>query len=222
LERYLELKSEGFTFSGQSYLFWEYVRILRETRPKYFLLENVVMDPKWAWVITDTLGVRPILIDSGTLSIQTRKRLYWTNIPGVETPRTRGPSIEEVWASIGPEGRGRNVTDDIRRRKEKPTPGRADKSVFRNICELSGKVPCLLRNNYYTNNGVPLIRNTEGEIWFPAPEFLEICQTVPRGYSAAVSNTARRRMLGNGWTVDVIAHILNHLPDTEKPGGNHD
>ena len=80
LDKYLELKSDGFEFQGQSYLFWEYVRILKETNPKYFLLENVMMSPKWKKIITDTLGVEPILLNSSDVSIQSRKRLYWTNI----------------------------------------------------------------------------------------------------------------------------------------------
>lgn len=215
LERYLELKQEGFQFSGQSYLFWEYVRVLKESEPRYFLLENVVMDPKWAWAITDTLGVRPLLIDSACVSIQTRKRLYWTNIPAVESPLGAGPVIGDIW-ELGPQVWGRNITPDVVRRKNKDAPGRADASVFRNIRTLVDKVPCLLRNDYYTNNGVPLVQDKAGDVWFPSPEFLEACQTVPLGYSATASNTARRHMLGNGWTVDVIAHILSHIPEAEK------
>jgi DNA (cytosine-5)-methyltransferase 3A len=57
LEQYLELKNKGFEFEGQSYLFWEYVRILKETKPKYFLLENVKMAKKWENIITRALGV---------------------------------------------------------------------------------------------------------------------------------------------------------------------
>lgn len=80
LEQYLKLKSEGFEFEGESYLFWEFVRLLVEIKPKYFLLENVMMDEEWEWVITKTLGVHPIAINSSLLSGQNRKRLYWTNI----------------------------------------------------------------------------------------------------------------------------------------------
>ena len=68
LDQYLEAKEKDFEFEGYSYLFWEYVRILRETKPKYFLLENVKMAKKWEKVITDALGVEPILIDSGLVS----------------------------------------------------------------------------------------------------------------------------------------------------------
>lgn len=80
LEKYLKLKKEGFEFEGQSYLFWEFVRLLHETKPTYFFLENVVMEKKWENIITNTLGVEPILVDAALVSAQSRKRLFWTNI----------------------------------------------------------------------------------------------------------------------------------------------
>jgi DNA (cytosine-5)-methyltransferase 1 len=80
LEQYLELKENNFEFEGQSYLFWEYVRILIETKPKYFLLENVIMVEKWRTIISQTLGIAPIRINSALLSAQNRDRYYWTNI----------------------------------------------------------------------------------------------------------------------------------------------
>lgn len=80
LEQYLELKEQGFEFEGQSYLFWEYVRLLNEVKPKYFLLENVMMEERWEKIISKTLGVHPVEINSSLLSAQNRKRLYWTNI----------------------------------------------------------------------------------------------------------------------------------------------
>lgn len=80
LEHYLELKAEGFEFEGQSYLFWEYMRLLNEVKPKYFLLENVMMGEKWEKVLSKAIGVKPIMINSSLLSAQNRQRLYWTNI----------------------------------------------------------------------------------------------------------------------------------------------
>ena len=80
LERYLELKQQGFEFEGQSYLFWEYMRILNEVKPKYFLLENVVMVEKWEKILSKAIGVNPVLINSALVSGQNRERLYWTNI----------------------------------------------------------------------------------------------------------------------------------------------
>jgi len=80
LSHYLELKSQNFEFEGQSYLFWEYIRIMQEVKPKYFFLENVMMGDKWERVISKTLGVNPIEINSALVSAQNRRRLYWTNI----------------------------------------------------------------------------------------------------------------------------------------------
>lgn len=80
LDHYLQLKSEGFEFEGQSYLFWEYMRLLKEVKPKYFLLENVMMGEKWEKILSKAIGVNPIMINSALVSAQNRQRLYWTNI----------------------------------------------------------------------------------------------------------------------------------------------
>lgn len=84
LQRYLELKQQGFEFEGQSYLFWEYVRILNEVRQinpnVYFMLENVEMGKQWEQVINDAMGIVGVHINSALVSAQVRKRIYWTNI----------------------------------------------------------------------------------------------------------------------------------------------
>ena len=84
LDRYLQLKSEGFQFEGQSYLFWEYMRILTDIR-KYnpdvkFLLENVEMGNKWERVLSEAIGVFGVHINSSLVSAQQRKRIFWTNL----------------------------------------------------------------------------------------------------------------------------------------------
>ena len=84
LTRYLELKQQGFEFEGQSYLFWEYVRILNELREAnpniLFMLENVEMGKRWEAVINEALGIVGVHINSALVSAQVRKRIYWTNI----------------------------------------------------------------------------------------------------------------------------------------------
>lgn len=89
LERYLELKQAGFEFEGQSYLFWEYVRILQELRESnpdvYFLLENVEMGKKWEKVLSEAIGLQGVHINSALVSAQIRKRIYWTNIRTART-----------------------------------------------------------------------------------------------------------------------------------------
>jgi DNA (cytosine-5)-methyltransferase 3A len=86
LSQYLELKREGFKFEGQSYLFWEYVRIYKELKPTYFFLENVNMVDKWKNIISKELNVDPLDINSSLFSAQSRRRLYWTNIGHYENP----------------------------------------------------------------------------------------------------------------------------------------
>lgn len=77
LEQYLELKEKGFEFEWQSYLFWEYMRILNEIKPKYFLLENVVMSKEWEKVFNEAIWFESVKINSSLLTAQSRKRLYW-------------------------------------------------------------------------------------------------------------------------------------------------
>jgi len=111
LDHYLKLKSEGFEFEGQSYLFWEYMRLLNEVKPKYFLLENVEMGEKWEKVLSRAIGVNGIHINSALVSAQNRKRIYWTNIgmePGglfgdmvsiIPQPKDRGILLKDILES---------------------------------------------------------------------------------------------------------------------------
>lgn len=108
LEHYLQLKAEGYEFEGQSYLFWEYMRLLHEVKPKYFLLENVEMGEKWEKVLSKAIGVNGIHINSALVSAQNRKRIYWTNIghePGglfgdlvcmIKQPKDRGIMLKDI------------------------------------------------------------------------------------------------------------------------------
>lgn len=111
LDHYLELKAEGFEFEGQSYLFWEYMRLLNEVKPKYFLLENVMMGEKWEKILSKAIGVKPIMINSALLSAQNRQRLYWTNIglepmglfgdleTIIEQPKDKGVLLKDILES---------------------------------------------------------------------------------------------------------------------------
>lgn len=108
LEHYLELKADGYEFEGQSYLFWEYMRLLNECKPTYFLLENVEMGEKWEKVLSKAIGVNGIHINSALVSAQNRKRIYWTNIglePSglfgdlesiIEQPKDRGILLKDI------------------------------------------------------------------------------------------------------------------------------
>lgn len=112
LDRYLELKSQNFEFVGESYLFWEYMRILheiRETNPNvFFFLENVEMGEKWESVLTKAIGIDGVHVNSALVSAQNRRRIYWTNIktttkgllktvvPDIPQPEDRGIYLQDV------------------------------------------------------------------------------------------------------------------------------
>ena len=210
LETYLRLKEEGFEFVGQSYLFWEYVRILKEVKPKYFLLENVRMSERWKKVISDTLGVEPIKIDSRLVSAQKRQRLYWTNIPNVEVPENRGITVKDILMD----------RNDPRFKLEIPTQkriaymeGRAKRGFLNKklyITKDTEKSECIVATVYKSMR--EFVYQDENGLRFLTDIELERLQTVPDNYTNYVSKTQRRKMLGNGWTVDSIAHIFSYLP----------
>ncbi len=112
LARYKELKAAGFEFSGQSYLFWEYVRILEDVRLSnpnvFFMLENVEMGKQWEVIIDQALGVKGVHINSALVSAQVRKRIYWSNIKtfqadlfgepetAIPQPKDRGILLKDI------------------------------------------------------------------------------------------------------------------------------
>lgn len=112
LDQYLDLKGKGFQFDGESFLFWEYMRILgeiRETNPDaFFFLENVEMGKKWEDCLTRAIGIPGVHINAALVSAQTRKRIYWTNIrtseygligtvlPDIPQPEDRGILLKDV------------------------------------------------------------------------------------------------------------------------------
>ena len=95
---------QGFSFAGKqlafddprSALFFEFVRCVEELKPKYFLLENVRMKKEYLDVISEYMGVEPIMINSALVSAQNRVRYYWTNIPGIEQPEERGIVLRDI------------------------------------------------------------------------------------------------------------------------------
>ena len=304
LEQYLELKNQGFEFEGYSYLFWEYVRILQEVQPKYFLLENVKMAEKWRNIITKTLGYNPILINSNLLSAQNRPRLYWSNIADIKQPKDKGIYIKDVLQdtyqkgltvlslfdgiSCGYEALNRagikvnayyaseiNATSIAISKYNHPDIiqiGDArdiDISKLPQIDILIGGSPCQnfsfspkkmlsekilnrfqpLKSTYCVGTTKPKFRTIgqrdyvfgddnkmgclvatdykqpkqvlhNGVLRKISPIEAERFQTLEDDYTKyglfenevkEVSNTKRFEAIGNGWTVDIIAHILKHI-----------
>jgi len=204
LEQYLELKEQGFEFEGESYLFWEYIRILKEVKPKYFLLENVRMEKKWKDLITSVIDVEPIFINSNVLSAQNRQRLYWTNIPIEELPTENELVLKDIV-----------VKEDVEPKFHLSYKHHQAflKSYNWKHCELDQKSKPLLASYYKQPPHCPYIPCKESESGFRRllPLECERLQCVPEKYTEGVSDTQRYRMLGNGWTVNVIAHIFKGL-----------
>jgi len=320
LDHYLELKSDGYEFEGQSYLFWEFMRLLNECKPKYFLLENVEMGDKWEKVLSKAIGVNGIHINSSLVSAQNRKRIYWTNIgmqPGglfgdlisiIQKPKDKGILLKDVLQSevnqkyflsdkminclnktkgttydtfypADINNKGRTITSrlakmgsadnyikidkkgNIKTNQDKascfsagahsggnhsdmdlivhnmmPRSGNPKKGGTGHLTRTDGKTYCLDTGN---TNAVEILggdyRQDEGFTWRDngksgslltngdallsintairrlTPLECERLQTVKDNYTNHVSDSQRYKMLGNGWTVDVIAHIFSYL-----------
>ena len=305
---------QGFSFAGgqlafddpRSKLFFEFVRLLKELKPRWFLLENVPMKQEFQDVISEHLGVKPVRLNSNIVSAQNRDRLYWTNIPVKSFPENKRIYLKDILqdvAEIGEEHyhsmksvaymeRGNDKWKQAGSRRAdgyEQTPeteksftltanmhkgvpynyfketrqlsfdfhepetksglimaGQADlkgHDYNRRVYHPDGKAPTLAANSggnlepkimqvprgknqggIKANDGkVPTISTsaweqnnvvTDGLRWRKlTPIECERLQTVPDNYTKCVSNTQRYRMLGNGWTVDIICHLLEGMKD---------
>ena len=309
---------QGFSFAGKqlnfndprSALFFQFVRLLRECKPKYFLLENVRMKKEYQEIISEHLGVEPVMINSALVSAQNRVRLYWTNIPAIEQPEDKGIVLKDILEDfyenpvIDQLPRGANkggITASSLKKGKTPSlttsswqhnnhlyelrdfdsgkqklGGKYDnmlnttyKSQANTIHDKDGKAPtiCVGTHGYalghiqrpcelkdfnenalchhaatatdikgnesikrvYAETGKsPTVTTMGGGHREPkvlkdnvivthptyrklTPLECERLQTVPDGYTAGVSNTQRYKLLGNGFTVDVIKHILQEM-----------
>lgn len=209
-------------FDGKSGLFWEYVRILNELKPKYFLLENVVMKKEWENIITEAIGVEPVMIDSKFFSAQKRQRLYWTNIPFNKNIEDKNIHILDI---LKPDGSEKIINDhpvvlEINGGTFKIKNGtktgylyakhgdcvnlEVPKSKTRRGRVSHGKTNTL---NTACNYGVVVDGNLR-ELNIVEYERL---QTLPDNYTSLATLNQRKKMIGNGWTVDVIVHIFQNI-----------
>ena len=266
LEQYLELKEQGFEFEGQSYLFWEFTRLLKEIKPKYFLLENVRMAKKWERVITNALGVEPIKINSSLVSAQNRVRLYWTNIPVKGMPEDRGILLKDIL----------EVEVDEKYYIDKPFKllTKTRKSLCKQLAFLDIRGHDYIKRIYSVDAKSPALTTAQGgyrqpkilvdrsksycidacyykggnlkqyfeksrrQLVFPVdsngnirvrkltPVECERLQTIPDNYTKfglfedgkirQLSDTQRYRLIGNAFTVDVIAWMLSFISSHER------
>ena len=296
LDHYLELKSQKFEFEGQSYLFWEYIRILNElrvTNPNVkFILENVMMGEKWQKVITQAIGINPIKINSALVSAQNRKRLYWTNIGAeqdglfgdlvckIPQPKDQGILLKDILETdvdekyfissaminrISRSNNGEKCFADNQKsmclaagyykqgrdnqlitvHNTMPRSSKTGKGGIGPLSRNDGKTYCLdtgrtnaieiKSGTFRTHNDgkgfrevasgkgatIPAraredgsgqnIVSVAGNIRRLTPIECERLQTVPDNYTNHVADTQRYKMIGNGWTIEVISHILSYL-----------
>lgn len=248
----------------RSKLFFEYVRLLREVKPKYFLLENVKMKKEWQNIISRELWVEPIEINSSLVSAQSRKRLYRTNIPNITQPKDKWILLKDIleenvdekyylsdkWLKMlnrnfGSKGKALNFEPSM---VEKITyPSRINQiewwldiktpTLTASMWTWWWNVPCIVRwrpkmpyepwhreleYKVYSDKCPTLTENCASgdqknivdngiRIRKLTPIECERLQTLPDDYTAWVSNTQRYKALGNGRTVDVIAHIFRFI-----------
>ena len=306
---------QGFSFAGKqlafddprSQLFFEFVRLLKELKPKYFLLENVRMKKEYLDIITEYLGVEPVLINSSLLSAQNRQRYYWTNIPFNKNMVDKGIILKDILETNPNEVvkmsdkfvnrqmknvKGKCFIDETKHKasnlsameyvkngrqgdylacdydgKPKQVGIAVDingHDILKRVYSPEGKSPTInsmnggnrepkvvcgrmigrykidgkrqdhkgsiagkstqmleLRKDQKTNNLSTVQKDnvlTKNDLYWRklTPRECERLQTVPDNYTVGVSNTQRYKMLGNGWTVDVISHIFNNLTKEYK------
>ena len=236
----------GLNFNDpRSKLFFTFLEILSKLQPTYFLLENVKMRKEWVDIITQLVGVKPILINSALVSAQNRERYYWTNIP-VSQPEDKGILLKDILLNDADEPMLSNIYGGW---KEKQPRTHWNKSVTIRTASGGGHIPSLIisdKAKQYMDRTVKdgrthwdfkhhsdvtqdksscvtanhhkklpyAVLKDKNCIRYVDPIECERLQTLPDGYTIygvgkiKISNTQRYKCIGNGWTVDVIAHIL--------------
>lgn len=193
----------------KSKLFYEYLRILKEFKPKYFLLENVKMKKENEKLLNDYLGVEGIHINSSLVSYQNRPRIYWTNIPNVTFPTDKNINFQDYKEKDYEECKKYKLNKTpCRVRMWNDGKGRNDISSCANITN-SEKINCLTRKQDRSPNS-GLIEFEDFCRYLTRKE-IEIAQTLPVGYTDCLSYNQMQDVCGDGWTVDVVAHIFRGL-----------
>ena len=182
-------------------LFMQFLRAISDIGPRYFLYENnYSISSGIKQAISDKLGVEPVMINSALVSGQQRKRMYWTNIPNIKQPSDKHIRLcdvlepNHVWKPVGNwayQMWGNSQKIDTLRKLS------SEKSYTLTTHKTHPK-------NYYLNDDKSQYTN------LTVTEF-ERLQTLPDGYTKGVADSHRYKAIGNGWTVDVIAHILKNL-----------
>lgn len=206
LERYLELKEQEFEFDGQSYLFWEYIRLMKEIMPDYYLLENVRVTKQWLPMFNEAMGGEGVLFNSNLVSAQDRPRYYWGNI-NYELPEDKKIILKDILEDIP-------IEQPLSPYMTKDFNGvsRLDKGIFnfterdKGVCQTTGSG----HGCKYIILGSPKDARAKRKL---TPLEQERLQTLPDNYTDFVKTGHREHMIGNGWTIDVVSHILSHIAE---------
>ena len=200
---------------SKSNLFYHYVRALKDIKPKYFLLENVAsMENKWVDAISRELEVNPIEINSSLVCAAERKRLYWTNIPAIGELENRNIMLKDI--VVNAEEVPQKYWYDkpfVYNGDDKKVQCTLDIKGHRNMKEvynLNGKCNTILCDGDGGHRVKKVYQN--GRCRKLMPVEYERLQTLPDGYTEGIADSRRYTCIGNGWTVDVIAHILKNIP----------
>ena len=211
-------KTNGEGLDGEkSRLFFEFVRLVKETKPKYFLLENVKMKKEWENIISNILNVQPIEIDSNLVSAQNRKRLYWTNISIQNKPKDKGIFIKDIIF----DDEYKVFTDERIEQTKVSTKNylkwdlsgkrywsQQDRAYYKN-----GKICTLPRANPSNKLNIVL---SNGRYRRMHPIEAERCQTLPDNYTnVGLTDAKRLSVIGDGWTIEVIKHILKNFKEVK-------
>ena len=198
----LNKNQEGLEHS-ESRLFWEYIRLLDEVKPKYYLLENTHGNKEATNTITETLGINPISINSKLVSAQNRPRYYWTNIPDIKQPLDKGITTNDIFDYSGV------LADECRIKWLNSESGK--KSIKNGYTKVNPypKSGCLTALGHKKWNENYLYR--DGVYRYLSQTEIEKLQTLPVGYTKILSYNEAYDCIGDGWTVDVIAHIFKNI-----------
>jgi len=173
----------------RSGLFWEYIRIKDLVKPKFFILENVASMPKKDRdIITEAMGVEPVMFNASLVSAQCRKRLFWTNIK-FDLPDDRGILLKDI------------LQEDAAVDERMTTKGKA----YVLTATYSG---AMASNSIDKKQRTMVGRIINRKLRKLTPIECERLQSLPDGYTAGVSNSQRYKCLGNAFNCEVIAHIL--------------
>ena len=203
---------------GKSKLFFEFVRAFEEMKPKYFLFENVAsMKDECKQVISECLGCEPIFIDSADFSAQSRPRYYWTNIPVNMMYEKSNKVLVDIMETNVDENFFYNypLTNIDMSKQVCAIMDFKNHDIHKRIFNPAFK--CHTLTTCGGGNTQKKVMDN-GRARKLTPLEYERLQTLPDGYTSCVSNTARYTAIGNGWTVDVIAHIFKGLAETAKGG----